>query len=276
MINFCHISPTPHLNDFAVENEVHLLLAHLVEVDNEYTEWYKQCQDMKILDNSAFEMYKQGRPMYESSKLLEMAGRVEADVIVMSDYPGQSSQLTIDAAEKLGPEFHDAGYKTFFVPQSQIGDMDDYLHAFEYAVASDNVDFVGVSILGVPNAFGNIEKENKLQRFLSRWKMLQLLDERGLLEPFRNGDKHMHFLGALDGWSGEAELVRPYHDCIFSWDSSGAVYFGLHGNQEYDNSPTGQLLGKYEIEVDFNFHTSDPERIRKAHANIARMNATVR
>lgn len=273
MINFCQIAPTAHLGDFCEDNEVDLILAHLVETDEVYTEWYKNHNAFKILDNSAFEMYKQGRDMYDSDKLLEMAERVGADVIVMSDYPGMNAQVTIDAAERLGPIFHEAGFKTFFVPQSEIGDMEDYMKAWRYAANSPNVDFIGVSILGVPNAFGNIEKDNKLQRFTSRWKMMKMLDEAGILGSAMCEGKKIHFLGALDGWPGEVELVQSYHNYIFSWDSSGAVWLGLHGNMEYDDSPTSQLLGKYEEEVDFDFCTSEKERVRKALNNIAELKA---
>jgi hypothetical protein len=148
--------------------------------------------------------------------------------------------------------------------------MDDYLRAWEYAIESDNVDFVGVSILGVPNAFGNIEKENKLQRFMSRWKLMHILEERGMLEPFRTGKKRMHFLGALDGWAGEVQLVKPFADCIFSWDSSGAVWAGLNGI-EYDGSPTCQIDGKFELEVDFDHRCDDPALIQMVHNNIRRL-----
>lgn len=270
MINFCHISPTAHLKDFSATNDVHLVLAHLVEVDEVYADWYANRTELKILDNSAFEMYKQGREMYDSEKLIEMGTRINADVVVMSDYPGQAAQVTIDAAERLGPQFHAAGFQTFFVPQSEIGDMDDYIRACEYAADSPLVDFIGISILGVPNAFGNIEKGNKLQRFLSRWKLMAILESKGILDRIRINNKKIHFLGALDGWSGEVELVKDYHDVIFSWDSSGAVWAGLNGIS-YDNSPTGQINGKYEEEVDFDFVTDDEDLMDLAFYNIHRL-----
>lgn len=267
MINFCHIAPTPHLDDFCKNNKVDLILAHLVETDPVYAEWYKNHIAFKILDNSAFELYKQNKPMYEPTKLIEMGNRVNANVIVMSDYPNEPAQKTINAAEILGPQFHDAGFQTFFVPQSKIGDMDDYLRAWDYAVQSPNVDFLGMSILGVPHAFGHIEKDNKLQRFMSRWAMMNILKERGVLQAAKENNKKIHFLGALDGWPGEVALMKEFHDDIFSWDSSGAVWLSIHGDKTYDNSPTRQLHGKYEVEVDFNYHTTDEMRIKKAHFN---------
>lgn len=268
MINFCQISPTAHLEDFCTFNNVHLILAHLVESDPVYTEWYKDRQELKIIDNGIFEMFKQGRPPFDPDKLLEMAQQVEADVIVMSDYPNQHSSVTIEAAEKLAPIFHNNGFKTFFVPQSNMGDIEDYINACEYGATSDNVDFLGISILGVPLAFGNIEKDNKLQRFLSRWKMMQILEHRGILQKIKDNGKKIHFLGALDGWPGEVQLCKDYHDDIFSWDSSGAVWLGLHANLRYDNSPTCQIDGKYEHEVLFDYATTDQTRIDNALYNI--------
>lgn len=265
MIKFCHIAPTQHLTDFCRNNAAHLVLAHLVETDLEYSSWYKSKSNLKILDNSCFEMYKQGRPMYDSDKLLEMGAKVKADVIVMSDYPNEDSSKTIEAAEKLGPIFHKSGYQTFFVPQSRVGDIEDYLSAWEYAATSPDVDFIGNSILGAPNAFGNIEKGNKLQRFMSRWKIMRILHERGTLDRIQQNGKKIHFLGMVDG-PNEIDLVREYHKYIFSWDSSSAVWHGLLGIN-YDNSPTGLLNGKNETEVDFDFHTTDQNLIYKAHWN---------
>ena len=87
-IDFCHIAPTAYLSAFTRTNGSHLILAHLVESDPVYCEFYRTLDDgkFKIMDNSAFEMYKQGRPMYDSSKLIEMGHRVQADYIVLSDY----------------------------------------------------------------------------------------------------------------------------------------------------------------------------------------------
>jgi hypothetical protein len=56
-------------------------------VDKKYTQFYKNETTSKILDNSAFEMYKQGRDMYDSDKLLDMAKKVDTKYIVMTDYP---------------------------------------------------------------------------------------------------------------------------------------------------------------------------------------------
>lgn len=271
MTQFCHISPTPHLNDFVDGRPFHLTLAHLIEVDPEYTKFYVEQKAkygcVNIMDNSAFEMFKQGREMYPSDKLLDMAFAINADYIVLSDYPGEHSSKTIEAARRLAPTFHDAGFGTFFVPQSQIGDIEDLHYAFQWAADHPEiVDYIGVSILGVPNGYG-VEKGNKLQRFLSRWKFMAELKKRGVLDQIKANGQKIHFLGMVDG-PNEITLVKEFLPYINTWDSSAGVWAGLN-NIRFDNSPSGMVNGKFEKEVEFNHKTDDQDAINLASMNIA-------
>ena len=250
MVKFCHIAPTAYLESFTRTNGAHLILAHLVESDAFYREYYRNLDDGKevIMDNSAFEMYKQGREMYPTDELLGLAEVVGADMIVMSDYPNEHSSKTIEAAESTSKQYRDAGYKTFFVPQSKIGDFEDYMECMKWALQHPGyVDRIGLSILGCPNAYG-VEKDNKLQRYLSRKAILDELAERDLIDTFHHKDI-FHCLGMVDG-PNEIELLREYHPYIATWDSSAAVWAGLN-EIRFDNSPTGMVNGKFEKEVDF-------------------------
>lgn len=266
MFNFCHIAPTALLNTFVNHQTHHLLLAHLVEEQPEYAMWYRNRKHSTgwtyILDNSAFEMYKQGKEMYPSDKLLTMAAQVGADYVVMSDYPNEPGSKTIKAAEELAPKFKEAGRGTFFVPQSKIGDVEDYISTFAWAASSPLVDYIGVSILGVPNAYG-VEKDNKLQRYMSRYTMMMELRRRGILALARRNNKKIHFLGMVDG-PNEIDLCRDFD--IDTWDSSAAIWTGLNGIS-FDKSPTGLIDGKYEKEVDFNFYTADNKLLNLASVN---------
>jgi hypothetical protein len=100
VINFCHITPTAYLKQYTRRNGAHLILAHLVESDPVYRDFYASLDDNKpkIMDNGAFEMFKAGRPMYPSDKLVEMGKACKADYIVMSDYPKESAAKTLRAA----------------------------------------------------------------------------------------------------------------------------------------------------------------------------------
>lgn len=269
MTDFCHITPTAYLDLFAAGRTHHLVLAHLVEEDEQYANWYAntpRCYGSRvIMDNSAFEMFKQGKPMYESSKLLDMGRKVAADYIVMSDYPGEPSGKTIEAAKELAPIFHYAGFGTFFVPQAEVGDVEGVIDSFMWAATSDAVDYIGVSILTAPNMFG-VEKGNNLQRFLSRWKLCQLLEERNFFGEAYDHGKKIHFLGMVDG-PNEVSLVAPWLHFIDTWDSSAAVWAAMCGI-EFDNSPTGLINGKNEIEVDFDHKGADNKLLGVAAHNI--------
>lgn len=269
MTDFCHITPTKYLDLFASDRSHHLVLAHLIEEDPAYAAWYAELasehETTVIMDNSAFEMFKQGRPMYPSDKLLEMGNKVKADYIVMSDYPGEPARKTIEAALLLAPEFHRAGFGTFFVPQAEVGDIEGVLTAFDWAAEAEEVDYIGVSILTAPNMFG-VEKGNNLQRFLSRWKLMQMLEERGTLDKIKQNGKNIHFLGMVDG-PNEIALVDRWLDYIDTWDSSAAVWAGLCGI-EFDRSPTGLINGKNEVEVDFSHKQATVEQLVWARRNI--------
>lgn len=260
-INFCHIAPTKFLADYTSTNGAHLLLAHLVEEDPAYADYYANLNDgrLKILDNSAFEMFKRGQEMYPSNKLVEMGKKCKADVIVLSDYPRMPWQVTVDAAHNLIPEFKDAGFGTFFVPQSELGDVDGILKSYQWALENEEVDLIGVSILGCPTAFNIVEQKYdsqvsdpafRLQRFLSRWKMFRTLEDAGLLQ-YESAIKRFHCLGMTDG-PQEIDLLKEYTQYIYSWDSSAAVWAGLNG-VKFDTSPSGLRYGKVESEVDFGY-----------------------
>ena len=206
------------------------------------------------MDNSAFEMYKQGKPMLTPMKVLEMAQKIKANYVVLSDYPGEHSSKTIQAAIDLAPLFRSWGFGTFFVPQSNIGDKEDLINAFDWASTSRHVNYIGVSILGVPNAYG-VEKGNKLQRFVARFMFMQELLDRGILDRIRKNKKKIHFLGMVDG-PNEIRLMEPYREYIDTWDSSAGVWLGLNG-RTFDSSPTGIIDGKFEKEVDFDLEQAD-------------------
>ena len=268
-IEFCHISPTPHLN-LVSGRKTHLVLAHLIEEDQSYVDYYFREKDefgsTLIMDNSAFEMYKQGKEMYPSDKLISMAQRVNADYVVMSDYPAEPGEKTIEAAKKLAPELHEAGFKTFFVPQSKIGDTADCIKTFRWASLNPKlVDYVGVSILTAPNAYG-VEKGNKLQRFMSRIKLMYDMKESLIFPSMKSHGQKVHFLGMMDG-PNEIMYAEPFGKFIDTWDSSAAIWAGLNGIK-FDNTPTGLLSGKFEKEVDFDFETNDNDLISLAKDNM--------
>ena len=143
------------------------------------------------------------------------------------------------------------------------------IDCFDWAAKSTEVDYIGVSILAVPLAYG-VEKDNKLQRFLSRWKFMKELWERGILDTIEVQNKKLHFLGMVDG-PNEIDLVREFLPIINTWDSSAAVWYGLNGGT-LDSSPSGLVNGKYEKEVDFSHPLDDTDPQCKRSLGCVEMN----
>lgn len=279
MINFCHISPTPYLETFAHLNGAHLILAHLVETDEKYASFYRNLDDgkTKIMDNSAFEMFKLGKPMYPSERLVELGVKCGADYIVLTDYPKSDWKLTRDKAIEMIPTVEGAGFGTFYVPQSTLSDFQGLIDSIEWALDNDSIHLIGISILAAPIACGVNEspietaKRNdayKLQRFLSRWKVFTELKNRGLLNDKAYG--RFHCLGMVDG-PNEIDLLKPFHKYIYSWDSSAAIWAGLNGIR-FDKSPTGLIDGKFEKEVNFDYTEASVETLTDAIYNACYIN----
>jgi len=191
-------------------------------------------------------------PMFNPEELLGLAKRVHATHIVLPDHPAHPSMVTIDDARRYAPIFKEAGFGTFFVPQSDVGDLEDLITSFAWAASSPLIDYIGVSILAVPNAY-RCEKGNSLQRFNARWKFMNELYDRNLLQLAAQNGKKIHFLGMVDG-PNEIPLVRDFH--IDTWDSSAAVWAGLN-SISFDDSPTGLINGKFEKHVDFESNFKD-------------------
>lgn len=273
-MEFCHIAPNQYVPLIA-NHPRHLVLAHLVESNQDYVDAYlKIKQDYPkttfIMDNSAFEMFKQGRDMYPTEKLIDLAKKIKADYVVMSDYPGEEWTKTKDAAVAMADAIHEANMKTFYVPQSKVGDLDGLCSSFRWALNNSVkrvVDLIGVSILACPQALGLTDNKYdqeatgsfRMQRYLSRWRIMQELEARKIINRSPYGEwsdqlgneiKHcFHFLGMTEG-PQEINLVERYMRLIASWDTSSPVWHGINGIR-YDKSGTGLANGKFEKEVDF-------------------------
>jgi hypothetical protein len=283
---FHHIIPTNYLqrNRTRAGN---LLLAHLVESDPVYVDFfseevklqqnlwgedYKYRHEGRILDNSAYELYRAGLPMFDGNKMIDLGKTVGAEYLVMPDYPAQHPVDTIEAALEFGPKFHEAGFKTFYVPQGRVGRVDDYCRSFAWAAQSDDVDYIGISIIAGPNAYG-VDRPGSIQTYLARLTLCAELFRRGLIQLAQKNRKKIHFLGMTDGPNEIGEAMR-FPSFIDSWDSSAATWAGIEGVR-FDNSPTGLMNGKVKSHVDFSVDF-DETRLSDIKFNIAFIDNRVR
>lgn len=253
---FCFITPIEYLQ-FATASTTHLVLAHLIDGNEKYATFYKNLAsvgDYIIMDNSAYEL----KEPYSPDKLLELAGKCGARAIVLPDYPFQPSKVTIDAAEKFAPLFKDAGYDTFFVPQSKKGELDDWLEGYKFASTNPSIDIIGMSILGIPNALPNIDPA------FSRVVMTQILLER----DWFNEEKHHHYLGLNAGPKLEIPSLLRMH-ALDTIDSSGPVWAGITGHRYTPDADSYQTVSKIKMPVDFHLPlTKDEATLERISHNV--------
>lgn len=255
---FCAIAPI-NFSPLVSGRKAHLVLAHLIDVDHaktpiqrDYAECYtKFIQDeaaagaFVMMDNSAYELKKP----YAPEKLMELAKLCGAHAIVLPDYPFCHSSKTIAAAQQFAPIFKENGFKTFFVPQSEKGEDQDWINAYEWAANSDLVDIIGISILGVPVAMPAIDPA------FARVVMMQRLIDKGIFNP----DKHHHFLGLNAGPGLEIpSLLRM--GVLDTIDSSGPVWAGIQGHRYTPDADSLQQVRKLTSPVDFYMHYAKDER----------------
>lgn len=239
--SFCYIAPTSLLDFTIVEGrkqQTHLILAHLVDCDPVYRDFYYQRSllgDYIICDNSAYEMKSAWNP----DKLIDIAKSAGAHTIVLPDYPFEPAQKTVDAADKYIPLFQDAGFGCFFVPQSKRGDQEDWIAAYKWAVMHPGINTIGLSILGIPNALPKIDPA------LARIVMMSILQDRG---DTAIDTKH-HFLGlnSNPGLEIPSLLRMGVLDTI---DSSGPIWSAVLSHQYNSNTYTKKPM----MPVDFSMH----------------------
>ncbi len=250
---FCIITPTPYLEPFASQSSMHLVLAHLVDTDKAYAQFYRGRNEFKIMDNGAFELGES----YDPGKLVELARVCNADAIVLPDYPGQDADRTISAAISLAGEVRSAGFQTFFCPQAPVGDLEAWIHAYEWGVINDEIDIIGMSILAIPNALPHIPKS------YARVVMTQILKERG-----HKFEKYHHYLGLN---AGPALEMPPLIEmgAMDSCDSSNPVWMGVLGHRYNGNTDSFLPVSKVKMEVEFDYPlTKDKTTLDNIQHNI--------
>jgi hypothetical protein len=246
---FCIITPVEYLDQYASQSSMHLVLAHLVDTNEKYANFYASRREFKIMDNSAFELGES----YEPSKLIDLAHRCGANAIVLPDYPGQPAQKTIDAALELGPRVREAGFYTFFAPQSNVGDTEGWIAAYQWGAKNDLIDIIGMSILAIPNAMPWIP------RAYARVVMTQVLIDRGVF----NFNKYHHYLGLNAGPNLEIPPLLEMN-ALDSCDSSGPVWAGICGQMYSPMCDSFMMTRKIDKHVDFGYPMTSKEYVHQA------------
>jgi len=246
---FCIITPTAYLDRYASQSSMHLVLAHLVDTDNTYADFYAGRDEFKIMDNGAFELGES----YDPDSLIRLGGVCGADAIVLPDYPFQAPERTINAAKELGPQVREAGFYTFFAPQAEVGNLDGWIESYRWASENDDIDIIGMSILAIPNALPHIP------RAYARVVMTQLLIDRGIF----NFNKYHHYLGLNAGPNLEIPPLIAMN-ALDSCDSSNPVWAGICGQMYSPACDSFLMTRKIDKHVDFNYPMTKSEFVHSA------------
>lgn len=252
---FCTITPTAYLPDYAryTGSKFHLLLAHLMHpesqyYDPEYLAFYrdtKQPGEIYITDCGAFELKK----AYDPDKLVSIGKAVGTDILVLPDYPGQHHEITINAAKDHIPQFQEAGFRCFYVPQSSPGDWNGWLTSFEWALFNPEISVIGMSILAHPIALPQYPAG--YVRVVAADRIRTWLDANPARAAAYEA-KHIHWLGLLSPGLELDPLLKM--GMVDTLDSSGPTWFG-HCGIAYDQFGESWAIDKkYVPEVDFSAH----------------------
>jgi hypothetical protein len=252
---FCTITPTSYLPEYAryTGSKFHLLLAHLMHpaskfYDPDYLAFYRDTKlpgETYITDCGAFELGKS----YDPDTLVDIGKSVGTDILVLPDYPGQSYEITINAAKDHIPQFKENGFRTFYVPQSAPGDWSGWMKSFEWALFNPDIAVIGQSILAHPIALPDYPKG--YARVVAADRIRTWLDA----DPSRAAafeTKHIHWLGLLSPGLELDPLLKM--GMVDTLDSSAPVHYG-HCGIAYNTFHESWAIDKqYVPEVDFGAH----------------------
>jgi hypothetical protein len=256
--SFCIITPAtaPYLTEFASRSKTHLVLAHIARRNSQYCEFYKEraaAGDFVIMDNGAFELGES----YNPADLVKIGKKCGAHALVLPDYPFKPADVTIKAAIEWIPFFKSEGFLTFFVPQSERGNWKDWAPAYGWAANNPDIDIIGMSILGIPNALPHIPPA------YGRVVATELLIQQGIFAK----DKYHHYLGLNAGPALEIPALLA-RNALDSCDSSNPVWMGVLGHQYSTNTDSYLPVKKAKLEVDFNHQHLDDATKARIHYNI--------
>jgi len=221
-IKYGYIAPIQYQHLIPESVDFHLILAHLLG-NKDYVDFYKkkiERGDTVVLDNSAFE-FKRALSAEEIFKFIDDSG-IEPTYVVAPDYPFEHWEVTLESTldfiERVRGE---RDYKIMAVPQSVKGDYEGWLQCYANMAEHEDIAMIGMSILGIPNAFCSLTGTNDIA--YNRIFATNHLLETGIAIP----EKWHHYLG-LGGGPREI-LIQRQLGLIDSNDSSSPFWHGYLG-----------------------------------------------
>jgi hypothetical protein len=270
MIRLGIICSIPHLKDFAIQSDFHLVLPHLIREYSEYREFYKERArkgDFVLLDNGVFELG-------DSVHFLDLV-----EITLENKFQEMVAPEVINDVRKTKGSLHD--FLNYLIKEdlhppvlAMIQGSTD-IEMLNYAIELQN--FSEVSTIGIPfrlegvkwggenDPFKNI-KSLTLRRVLLRWDFLSRFaaacKEKGIIS------KPIHLMGLSDGVELQMYNGGNYNSLtIRSNDSSSAF---VHGIESIRYEDKGLPVEKIQTPLDFTLDLSkrDAETSRFLMRNV--------
>lgn len=242
-MQFCVIAPVSHLHLTTLGNGIHMALSHLVHQSDDYAKFYQRMVSKKeyvILDNSAFEMEKQGKgldpePVLKASKIIGAHEVIATDVLL-------NGQATVDSTRNFIKEYlkffgeeirlNKPRPKIMAVPQGNT--VDEWIDCYVRLLHMQHVQVLGFSKISVPISFGGPNARKVSGGVVqARIKLLDYLRDNKLLpsQLSQTGNApRIHLLGGDDYSGMELDYMSTwYSKDVRSNDSSAPIWYGAQG-----------------------------------------------
>lgn len=243
-MDLAFITPTSYLEKYATQGDIYLALAHLIDDDgeNEYARFHRR-EALKgrrvILDNGLFE-----GAQVSTDALLHRARAINASVVCAPDVLYDSAG-TIKEFKQFIRAKQEFGLVCEVMGIPQADNPAGWWECFRFFDLSKDCDLIGLSILAIPQSFGElVGGRDKITA--SRMHVIQQLYAHTSLLGRRSTPCHM--LGLGDSYE-DLKLANRLLPSVVSNDTSSAFIHGKHSvRYREDGTWDG---GKIREKVDF-------------------------
>lgn len=220
------ITPTTYLNKYAVQGDIHLALAHLIDDNgkNDYSRFYRREVEKGrhvILDNGLFE----GAQVSPES-LIRRARSIGAQTVCAPDVL-YDSKGTIKAFKEFIKLKHEEGLVCRIMGIPQADNPAEWWECFQFMDLHPEVELIGLSILSIPKSFGEVIGHTTKPITDSRVHLIRQLSHFQDLSG-RQCTK-CHLLGLGESYLDIITAMQLMPETIVSNDSSSAFVHGMHG-----------------------------------------------
>jgi hypothetical protein len=265
MIKIGIICPIPHLQEFAVQSNFHLVLPHLIKQFPKYKEFYRKRAaegDFVLLDNSIFELDK---PL-EDDELVDIYLENGFSEVVAPETINDS----LKSAVQLDKFLNRILQRGLRIPVLAMIQGRNFSGMLGYAEELNGVK--EITTLGVPFRLEEVDEDVSnivsltLKRVFARWNFLDQLNDYGI--KYDTYFKALHLMGLSDAFELQ-KYNKGNYKClkIRSNDSSSAF---IHGGRELLYTDRGLPCEKISSKLDFtqDLHNIDSyELVLKASIN---------